>query len=339
MNIFRNYSLKPHNSFGLDYKADTFISVSSEEEALAALISEVDFKKPILVLGGGSNLLFVSDFHGTIIYPEIEGIKVEFTDKGSTIISCGSGVNWDTFVEWAVRNGYGGVENLSLIPGKVGATPVQNIGAYGIEIKDIIYKVRAVSLEQGGIREFTAEECLFGYRESIFKGELKNRVLITRVWFKLSTRPEYVTNYGSLKGEIEKLGIPSLTTIRQAVINIRRSKLPDPGLFGNAGSFFKNPVVEKDIADNLNKKYPGLPVYPDPSGGVKISAGWLIEHCGWKGKRHGNAGVFDKQALVIVNYGNSNGKEILELSEMINKSVFEEFGINLQREVEVVGSL
>ena len=299
----------------------------------------MDFKKPILVLGGGSNLLFVSDFHGTIIYPEIEGIKVEFTDKGSTIISCGSGVNWDTFVEWAVRNGYGGVENLSLIPGKVGATPVQNIGAYGIEIKDIIYKVRAVSLEQGGIREFTAEECLFGYRESIFKGELKNRVLITRVWFKLSTRPEYVTNYGSLKGEIEKLGIPSLTTIRQAVINIRRSKLPDPGLFGNAGSFFKNPVVEKGISDNLIKKHPGLPVYPDPSGGVKISAGWLIEHCGWKGKRHGNAGVFDKQALVIVNYGNSNGKEILELSEMINKSVFEEFGINLQREVEVVGSL
>lgn len=338
MNISRNYSLKSHNSFGLDYKADSFICVSSEEEALAALVSEVDYKKPFLVLGGGSNLLFVSDFYGTIVHPDITGIKEEFRDEDHIIISCGAGVNWDRFVEWAVSNGYGGAENLSLIPGNVGATPVQNIGAYGVEVKDIIYKVRAVSLETGGIREFTNEECGFGYRESIFKEELKNRFLITKVWFRLSTRPEFRTDYGSLNSEIERLGGPSLKKIRDAVINIRISKLPDPATIGNAGSFFKNPVVDKSISDNLRKKYPAILLFDDSSGGIKLSAGWLIEQCGWKGKRYGDAGVYDRQALVIVNYGRATGKELFELSELIKRSVFEKFGIELQREVEVVGS-
>lgn len=336
--IYKNASLKVLNTFGLDYKAETLISIDSEEE-LIRMIKSGMIKEPVMILGGGSNLLFISDFKGTLVHPVIQGISEEKDDDDHVTAVVAAGVTWDSVVEWAVSHGYGGAENLSLIPGSTGAVPVQNIGAYGVEIQDIIHKVGAISLETGEIREFTREECGFGYRNSIFKGELKNKYLITKVWFRLKTRPEFRTDYGSLNSEIEKLGTLSLATIRQAVINIRKSKLPDPLLTGNAGSFFKNPVVEKSLSENLMKKYQGLPVYADPSGGVKISAGWLIEHCGWKGKRYGDAGVFDKQALVIINYGNATGKEILDLSEMIRRSVFEESGIDLQREVEVVGTI
>jgi UDP-N-acetylmuramate dehydrogenase len=255
------------------------------------------------------------------------------------VVSAGAGVEWDSFTEWAVSGGYGGAENLSCIPGSVGAVPVQNIGAYGAEASEIVYKVKAVSVDTGFIKEFTKEECRFGYRDSIFKKELKNRYIITEVSFSLSLRPELRTDYGSIREEVARLGPASLKTVREAVINIRKSKLPDPSATGNAGSFFKNPVVTKTVSDELVKRYPEIPVYKESSGGVKIAAGWLIERCGWKGKRYLNAGVHNKQALVLVNLGGATGKEIFDLSEKIRKSVFEEFGVNLEREVEVIGEL
>jgi UDP-N-acetylmuramate dehydrogenase len=334
--ILRNISLKKYNTFHLDYKAECLILVKSEEEAIQVIKDGEQIKKPFLVLGSGSNMLFTSDSIGTIIHPEIGNITVEEVSKEYVIVSSGAGVNWDTFVEWTVNHGYGGLENLSLIPGTVGATPVQNIGAYGVEVKKSIEKVRTVSLTDGEIKEFSNSSCRFSYRDSIFKGELKGKYLITKVYFRLTTKPILNISYGSLKEEVRKLGPLSLKTVRQAVINIRRSKLPDPEIIGNAGSFFKNPVIEKAVADNLKLKYPGIPCFNDSEGYNKIAAGWLIDQCGWKGKSIGNAGVHDKQALVLVNNGNATGKEIFELSEAIKKSVADKFGIELQREVEVI---
>ncbi|NMC42140.1 MAG: UDP-N-acetylmuramate dehydrogenase, partial [Bacteroidales bacterium] len=242
----------------------------------------------------------------------------------------------DTLVEWCVNRGYGGLENLSAIPGAAGAAPVQNIGAYGTEVKDVIEKVMAVSVTDGRIKEFSARDCRFGYRDSVFKNEEKGKWLITEVWFRLTTRPVFELGYSGLKDEAERLGGVTLRNIRQAVINIRGRKLPDPASTGNAGSFFKNPVLTNEAAELIRNKYPGVTLYPDPSGGVKVSAGWLIEQCGWKGRRIGDSGVWEKQALVLVNYGRATGREILELSEMISKSVYEKFGITLGREVEIV---
>jgi UDP-N-acetylmuramate dehydrogenase len=267
----------------------------------------------------------------------MEGITLEGKKDNDVIVSAGAGEIWDKLVESTVNNGLGGIENLSLIPGHVGAVPVQNIGAYGAEVRNTIERVRAISLEDGSIREFTNEECRFGYRDSIFKGELKGKYLITRVYFKLSTKPKLCLEYGSLKEEINKLGSTSLGNVRNIVISTRQSKLPDPDQIGNAGSFFKNPVVNDSIVDDLKKRYPKLPVFKDHSGGSKLAAGWLIEQCGWKGKRIGDAGVHDKQALVIVNHGNATGKELFDLSEQIKKSVADKFGIILEREVEVIG--
>ena len=334
--ILRNISLKNYNTFALDYKADCLISVKSEKETVQVLKKSGSLKEPLLILGGGSNILFTRDFKGTIIHPEIEGLSIEEEHPEFVIVSAGAGINWDKFVEWSIERGYGGLENLSLIPGSVGASPVQNIGAYGAEVKDTIVSVRAISLADDSIREFSHQECSFGYRDSIFKGELKGKYLITKVFYRLSTHPLLNTGYGSLKQEAEKLGPLSLKTVRQAVINIRKSKLPDPEIISNAGSFFKNPVVNKKEAENLKNKYTLMPVYSDPSGGIKLAAGWLIDQCGWKGKRIGDAGVHDKQALVLVNYGNASGKEILALSESIKKSVFDKFGIELQMEVEMI---
>jgi UDP-N-acetylmuramate dehydrogenase len=228
-------------------------------------------------------------------------------------------------------------ENLSLIPGNVGAAPVQNIGAYGAEVRNVIEKVRAISLRDGSVKEFNNDECKFGYRDSIFKNELKGKYLITKVYFKLSAKPKVSLEYGSLKDEMNKLGSISLGNVRKIVISTRQNKLPDPAQICNAGSFFKNPVVQSAVADDLKAKYPKIPVFKDVSGSVKIAAGWLIEQCGWKGKKCGDAGVHDKQALVIVNYGNATGRQLYDLSEQIKKSVEEKFGISLEREVEIVG--
>jgi UDP-N-acetylmuramate dehydrogenase len=334
--VSRNISLKKYNTFSLDYKADSFISIKSESEAVKVLREREFLKGQLFVLGGGSNILLTGNYKGTIIHPELGGIFVVNQNSDSVIVSSGAGVYWDNFVEWTVNNGFGGVENLSLIPGMVGATPVQNIGAYGVEVKDSVESVAAVSIEDGSIKEFSNEECRFGYRDSIFKGDLKGKYLIIRVLFRLTKNPSLNTAYGSLREEVEKTGPVSLKTIREAVIRIRRSKLADPMMIGNAGSFFKNPVIREKQAEEFLERHPGAPVYEDPSGGKKISAGWLIEKCGWKGRRIGDAGVYDKQALVLVNYGKATGIDILKLSEEIELSVFNKFGIDLDREVEVI---
>ena len=335
--VLKNISLVSYNTFGLDYKADCLVIMKTEKEAADFLTSRGLCSKPFLIIGEGSNILFTGDFNGTVIHPAIEAIKAEGQDENFVIISAGAGLNWDKFVEWCVNKGYGGIENLSLIPGTVGATPVQNIGAYGAEVSDAVYKVRAVSLDDGYIREFNNEECRFGYRTSIFKNKLRGKYLISRVYYRLSKVPEFNIDYGSLKNEVEKTGPLSLKTVRQAVINIRRSILPDPSQIGNAGSFFKNPVFSFNEAQKLRKKYPDIPSYHDPSGGLKLAAGWLIEQCGWKGKRIGDAGVHEKQALILLNYGKATGMEIYDLSEKIRESVYKKFGVLLETEVEVIG--
>jgi UDP-N-acetylmuramate dehydrogenase len=337
MIIRYNTSLKKYNTFGLGYRADCLISIRSEKDAIALFGGSKSYKKPLLILGGGSNILFTADFKGTIIHPEFGGIKVEQEDGGTTVISAGAGVEWDKLVEWSVARGLYGLENLSLIPGNVGASPVQNIGAYGVEVKDSIEKVKTISVRNGSVRFFSKNECEFGYRNSIFKNKLKGEYLVTRVYFRVSTDPVININYGALKDEVNKLGATTLKNIREAVINIRKDKLPDPSKTGNAGSFFKNPVISNTDATLLKEKYPLMPVYDDISGGTKLAAGWLTEQCGWKGKRSGDAGVHEKQALVLVNYGNASGEEIFSLSESIRESVRKKFGIELEREVEVIG--
>ena len=339
MRVYRNVSLKSYNTFGLNYEADRIIHLENEQEIVEIAKKEMYTNKPPLILGGGSNILFTENFNGTILHPCLSGIKIEKVNGDKTIVAAGAGVVWDDLVKWCVGNGLSGLENLSLIPGLVGATPVQNIGAYGVEAGDSIEKVRAVNLADGSTYTFDNRECDFGYRNSIFKKNEKGKWLITSVSYRLSSNRSINLGYGSLKDEVHKLGGETLINIRQAVINIRKSKLPDPALTGNAGSFFKNPVVESSHADSLKALYPDMPVYVNESGGTKLAAGWLIEKSGWKGKRIGDAGVHDKQALVIVNYGSATGSEIFNLSEKIRESVLSSFGISLEREVEVAGPI
>jgi UDP-N-acetylmuramate dehydrogenase len=334
MKVLKNISLKKYNTFGLNYKAENLIVISALKEAASIFRGEISVKKPLLVLGSGSNVLFTGDFKGTIIHSDFKGIRIEEKDEKSVVISAGGGVVWDKLVEWCVDRGFSGLENLSLIPGTAGASPVQNIGAYGVEVKDLIVKVKAINIHNGLIRIFSNKECEFGYRNSIFKNRLKGKYLVIRVYYKLNINQILNLQYGTLKEEVRKLGEESLS-----VINIRSSKLPDPAITGNAGSFFKNPVVTAEIADRLKKKYPEMPLYDDPSGSKKLAAGWLIEQCGWKGKKYGDAGVHDKQALVLVNYGKATGKEIYDLSESIKKSIHDKFGVDLEREVEIIGTI
>ncbi len=339
MTIYENAPLKKYNTFGLDYFADKLIHVKTEKECVSLFRMKNKWEKPLLVLGGGSNILFTRDFNGTILYPEMKGIKIEEKNIDTVIVSAGAGLIWDEFVAWTVIRGFGGLENLSLIPGNVGATPIQNIGAYGVEVKDQIVSVRTINTNDGSIRIFSNSECEFGYRDSIFKNKEKSKYLVTKVYYKLNLSPELDLSYGSLKEEVIKLGKVNLKNVRQGVINIRRSKLPDPEITGNAGSFFKNPVVPASFADDLKNKFPAMPLYDDKDGFKKIAAGWLIDQCGWKGLRKGNAGVDEKQALVLINIGEATGKEIYDLSCEIMKSVLEKFGIGLEREVEVIGTI
>jgi len=334
--IYENISLKKYNTFGLNIKADRLVTFRHEENVIHFFEQRKGEPDKCFIIGSGSNLLFTGDFHGTLIHPEMDEITLEGTEKNDVIISSGAGVTWDKLVESTVSKGLGGLENLSFIPGLVGAAPVQNIGAYGAEVKDTIEKVRAICIEDGSIREFSREECRFGYRDSIFKGDLKGRYLITKVFFRLSSKPKLSLEYGSLKDDAVRKGSTSIASIRKTVIETRKSKLPDPSLIGNAGSFFKNPVVEVEFGEKLKSEYPQIPVFRDASGKSKLAAGWLIEQCGWKGKRIGDAGVHEKQALVIVNHGNATGKELLDLSEQVRKSVTDKFGILLEREVEVI---
>jgi len=331
---YTNYPLRKLHTFGTEATAKYYFECTESEDLAGFLATNNDWPNlQLLILGSGSNLLFVDDFPGLIINPNIPGIKIVHEDRNNIWLETGAGVVWDDLVEYAVFNRWGGIENLSNIPGKVGAAAVQNIGAYGMEIQSQIESVTGFNLETQTEQTLESTDCQFAYRDSIFKNQLKNRFIITNVVFKLDKFPEFILNYGDLKAETEKLGTINLRNIRKAVIGIRESKLPDPKIFGNAGSFFKNPILDSTQAEQLLATYPNMPIYPVSGEKTKLAAGWLIEQCGWKGFRRGDAGVHEKQALVLVNYGNATGKEIYELSEEIRHSVQEKFGVEMEREV------
>lgn len=291
-----------------------------------------------MVLGRGSNVLFTRGFTGLIAKNEIRGISIQKESHEDVLVSVGAGEDWHQFVLWCVERGYGGIENLSLIPGTVGAAPMQNIGAYGVELKEVFHSLEAYEIKTGKTITFFKEDCHFGYRWSVFKGELKDQYVITKVFFLLSKKPTFNISYGALEDTLQKMGVDelSLKAVSQAVINIRQSKLPDPFDIGNAGSFFKNPIVEKLHFEALEAQFPDIKGYPSGSEEIKIPAAWLIEHAGWKGYRDGDIGVHDKQALVLVNHGNGRGRDLFKLSQEILKSVDKKFGIELEREVNVI---
>lgn len=336
--LLNNFDITAYNTFGIRTKADRFFEFTETDE-LTVFLDRFGLPEKYLIMGGGSNLLFNGDYKGLIIHPNIPGLVEEREDRNFVYLEVGAGVEWDELVRLSVMYGFGGLENLSLIPGNVGAAPVQNIGAYGVEVKDHIHCVRGIDLQTGKRVEFQNKECQFGYRNSIFKRELKNRIVVTTVVFMLDKYPEFNLEYGALKTELGKLGEENLENIRQAVINIRESKLPDPKVLGNAGSFFKNPVVDASIAKTILEHFENAPNYlVAESDKVKLAAGWLIEQCGWKGYRKGDVGVHDKQALVLVNHGKASGKELVELAGQIKASVFEKFGVELELEVNIIES-
>ena len=338
MKIIENYSLKSLNTFGVDVKTRYIAEIFSDND-LFKLLEDKEFESVRkFILGGGSNILFTKDFEGLVIKNSIPGINIIDEDDESIIIETGAGVNWDDFVSYCVEKKWCGVENLSLIPGTVGAAPIQNIGAYGQELKNVLYNLEGIFIETGEKKIFNNYECKFSYRESIFKNEFKNKFVITRVGFKLSKKPEVNISYPSIREELNnrKISDPKIRDLRKIVVDIRNSKLPDPKIIGNAGSFFKNPVVRNDKFKMLKEKYPDLNSYPVDDDHVKLSAAALIEKCGWKGKRIGNCGSYEKQPLVIVNYGEATAGEILELANNIRSSVEENFEVTLQQEVNLV---
>lgn len=334
-----NFSLKPYNTFGIDAKAKYFAEVNSADELIETLKISEKQTLPILFLGGGSNILFTKDFDGLVIKLSLKGITVQPLNEDEVLVTAKAGENWHEFVLFCLEKNLGGLENLSLIPGNVGTSPMQNIGAYGTEIKDVFYNCTVLNLETLEIEIFDLEKCRFGYRDSIFKQEGKGKYVILEVSFRLTVRNHQIkTEYGAIKSELENLGIenPTIQDISKAVINIRQSKLPDPKQTGNAGSFFKNPTIPLAQFEKLQKKFNNIPGYPNGDF-VKIPAGWLIEQCGWKGKQIGNAASHTLQALVIVNAtGNATGQEIFDFSTEIINSVQEKFGIELEREVNVI---
>ncbi len=335
MQVQENVSLRPYNTFGIDAKAKYYASFKNIDE-LSELLTP-DSRLPTLILGGGSNILFTKDFNGLILKNEITGIKVVHEEPEYVFVKAGAGENWHSFVLHSIAHNWAGVENLSLIPGNVGASPMQNIGAYGVEISNVFLSLEAFHLQEKKLVTFTAADCEFGYRESVFKRKFKDQLAILSVTFRLKKHPVFHTGYGAIEEELEKMGVKELSikAISDAVINIRLSKLPDPKEMGNAGSFFKNPEITNKQFSIINNQFPGVVGHPLPNGNVKLAAGWLIEQCGWKGYRKADAGCYAKQALVLVNYGNANGKEIFELSEEIIQSVKEKFGIILEREVNI----
>ncbi|WP_282121690.1 UDP-N-acetylmuramate dehydrogenase [Algibacter mikhailovii] len=337
MQIQNNISLKPYNTFGIDTNAKYF-TVASNIAELQNILTLTDYPKK-LILGGGSNILFTKDFEGLVILNEIKGKEVIFEDENFAYIKCNAGENWHEFVMWCIDNDYGGLENLSLIPGNVGTAPIQNIGAYGVEIKDVFESCDAISITTGTLETFTKSKCNFGYRNSIFKQELKGQYVITSVTFKLTKRHHKLhVNYGAISSELDKNEIehPSIKDISKAVINIRESKLPNPKEIGNSGSFFKNPVIPKTHFEVLHKNFKDIPSYPVSDTEVKVPAGWLIEKSGFKGKTFNNYGVHKKQALVLVNYGGAKGLDILNLSKLIQKTVKLLFGITIEAEVNIL---
>ena len=336
MNIIEDYSLKLFNTFGVEAKADYFVEANNFTDLKKALVFRRQNNLEILFIGGGSNMLFVNDFKGLALKLNLKGIELVNEDDDFVWVKAQGSENWHQFIQWTLAQNFGGLENLSLIPGNVGTAPIQNIGAYGVEAKDTIAEVQALSLETGDERIFTNEECKFGYRESIFKNELRGQYVLVAVTFKLSKRNHQLkTGYGAIQQELEGIDNPTIQDVSNAVIRIRESKLPDPAQIGNSGSFFKNPVISKEKFEEVIALHPTMVNYPVENG-VKIAAGWLIEQAEWKGKRFGDAGVHDKQALVLVNHGNATGKEIYDLSEQIIQDIQTKFSITLEREVNMI---
>jgi UDP-N-acetylmuramate dehydrogenase len=331
-----HFSLYPFNTFGMDVHA-TYFDILSKEEELLHLKEQEAFKNGILILGGGSNILFTRDVPQWVLRNEIRGIEKIKEDEEYVWLRAGAGEVWHGFVLHCVNHGFGGVENLSLIPGTVGATPIQNIGAYGVEIKDVMDSVRFFNLEEETFETFSNEQCEFGYRDSIFKRSLKGKIIITSVVFRLRKKPVFNVSYGNIQQELDIMSVHELSikSISDAVIRIRSAKLPDPKEIGNAGSFFKNPEVPEKIYNDLKEKYPSIPGFKVSDDLIKIPAGWLIEQCGWKGFRENDYGVHRNQALVLVNYGKAKGKDIALLSEKIMASVQDRYGIKLEREVQI----
>lgn len=338
MRILPNYSLKAYNTFGIDVKALYFTEIASLND-LPWLISLPEFKElPFLILGGGSNILFTKDYPGLVVLNRLKGISSEAISNDKIRVTAGSGVVWHELVLHCLDHNWGGIENLSLIPGTVGAAPIQNIGAYGVELKDIFYSLEAFDYSSGEMRTFNSEDCGFGYRWSIFKGDFKDKYLITAVTLELSLQAETNTSYGAIAETLKGKGItnPTIQDVSEAVIAIRQSKLPDPADIGNSGSFFKNPVIEKIDFEGLQLEHPDIPGYEIDESNVKVPAAWLIERCGWKGQRRGNIGVHEFQPLVLVNYGGGQGNELWQLALDIKASVADKFGILLSPEVNVL---
>ena len=338
MNDLRNYSLRAHNTFGIDARCRRFVEYTSVEEAQSIACSLSATDRPLLIVGGGSNLLLTADFPGTVVHSAIQGLSVRI-EGDDVYVRAGSGMEWDVVVARCVSNGWHGMENLSLIPGEVGASAVQNIGAYGVEACDIIYKVEAVDLADGGVVTFDGSDCHYGYRDSRFKHDWKDRYLITHVTYRLSRQFLPRLDYGNIRAMLDKkeIATPTAQQLRDVIVEIRRAKLPDPKVEGNAGSFFMNPVVAKAKFLELQSCYPDMPHYHIDEESEKIPAGWLIEQCGWKGRTVGHAGVHDKQALVLVNRGGATGAEVVSLCESIRKDVLRQFGIEIRPEVNIVG--
>lgn len=337
MKDFYDFNLKEHNTFGIDVKCRRFIEFESVDELLQIVNSLTDADKPLMVLGGGSNMLFTADYEGTVLHSAIKGHVAVQTDEG-IMLRCGSGEVWDDIVSLCVSNRMYGAENLSLIPGDVGASAVQNIGAYGAEAKDIILKVEAVDLQTGKMCEFTNEECEYAYRKSKFKGEWRNRFVITYVTYQLSEVFCPCLDYGNIRAELEKrnIKVPTAEQLRNVIIDIRNEKLPDPKVGGNAGSFFMNPVVPKAKYEELVARFGNVPHYSVDDNNEKIPAGWMIDQCGWKGKSLGKAGVHSRQALVLVNRGGAEGKDIVALCDAIKRDVKDKFGIDIVPEVNII---
>jgi len=333
--ISSNFSLKEYNTFNIDVKSDKFISINSEDQ-LIDFLSQNKGEENIFVLGGGSNVLFSKDYKGTIVHISIKGKKIIEELDDSIIIEVSSGENWHEFVKWSIENNYGGIENLSLIPGNVGAAPIQNIGAYGVELKDVFDSCRVLLIDSNEIKHYNKDECEFDYRSSVFKSKQQNKYVILSIRLKLTKEPHsYNLSYDSLKKRFNDKEI-NLSNISEEIIKIRESKLPDPNKIGNCGSFFKNPLIESTKLDKLLEKYPKLPHHKSQNGLYKVPAAWLIEKMGFKQKSLGDVGVYINQPLVVVNNGNANGYDILNLTNSIKKSVKEEFNIDLQEEVNII---
>jgi UDP-N-acetylmuramate dehydrogenase len=332
--IEQNFSLKNYNTFGIDVETESFVAIQSEQQLVELL--ETKKGSPYRVLGGGSNILLTQNYKGLTIVMKNLGIELVEETSNSVVIKVQAGENWHDLVLWALENDYGGIENLALIPGSVGAAPIQNIGAYGVELESVFHSCRVLDIEDLSFKTFDKKACSFGYRNSIFKNELKGIVIITSVNLKLQKKPHHIqSHYGTLQSALDGKS-KTIQTVAEAVIGIRRSKLPDPNKIGNSGSFFKNPIIRIHHFDKLLKKYPELPYYPDREGYVKIPAAWMIDKLGFKGKRQGDAGVHKKQALVLVNYGNAKGSELLNLAKEIQELVFKEFEIRLEIEVNLL---